>query len=132
MKTRAVDPPGKTKTAKRSQAPVRVKAPVKVNDWIITNAVWLELAIIAAGAILRIIAANGTYLNPDEALHYVLAHQENPLAVYRASLTNAHPPLYFLLLYLWRFLGSSELFLRLPSVIAGVALIVVGTALCKR
>src|SRR5947209_1945698 len=119
MKNRAADAPRKTKATKRPLAPVRVQAPVTVSDWIIAHAVWLEFAILAAGAILRIVAAGGTYLNPDEALHYVIAHQSNPLEVYRATLSNAHPPFYFFLIYVWRFFGTSELFLRLPSVIAG-------------
>jgi hypothetical protein len=40
---------------------------------------------------------------------------------YKASLTNAHPPLYFVLLYYWRFVGYSETMLRLPSILAGAA-----------
>ena len=40
---------------------------------------------------------------------------------YKESLTAAHPPLFILLLYFWRAPGASELWLRLPSVIAGTA-----------
>jgi hypothetical protein len=76
---------------------------------------------LAAAFVLRGMAALGTYLNPDEALHYVLVNQDSLAAAYRASLTNAHPPLYFVLLYYWRFVGNSELMLRLPSILASTA-----------
>jgi len=60
-------------------------------------------------------------LNPDEALHYLLFDQQSAFLAYKASLSNAHPPLVFLVLYFWHFLGHSELMLRLPSVFAGTA-----------
>jgi uncharacterized membrane protein len=81
----------------------------------------LALAVVAAGFGLRIFAATRRYLNPDEALHYLLLNQSSVWLAYKASLTNAHPPLIYLVLYYWHFLGRSELMLRLPSVIAGTA-----------
>jgi 4-amino-4-deoxy-L-arabinose transferase-like glycosyltransferase len=69
----------------------------------------------------RLRAASGTFLNPDEALHYLLANQSSWRLAYNASLTNAHPPLLTLVLFLWRSVGTSEFVLRLPSVIAGTA-----------
>src|SRR5689334_1343338 len=75
--------------------------------------------VLMAGLLVRVKIACGTFLNPDEALHYLLAHQSSWLEAYRASLTNAHPPLLTFVLYFWRPLGDSELVLRLPSVIAG-------------
>lgn len=81
----------------------------------------LAFAVVAAGFALRIFAATRSYLNPDEALHYLLLNQSSVLLAYRASLTNAHPPLIYLVLYYWHFLGRSELMLRLPSVVAGTA-----------
>jgi hypothetical protein len=79
------------------------------------------LLILTAGFLVRLRAASGTFLNPDEALHYLLANQSSCLLAYRASLTNAHPPLLTLVLYFWRGVGNSEFVLRLPSVIAGTA-----------
>ncbi len=67
----------------------------------------------------RLWAASGTFLNPDEALHFRLANQASLALAYKASLTAAHPPLFIFLLYFWRALGTSDLWLRLPSVIAG-------------
>jgi hypothetical protein len=76
---------------------------------------------LSAGLLIRLRTAAGTFLNPDEALHYLLANQSSWRVAYVASLTNAHPPLLTLVLYFWRGVGSSEFILRLPSVIAGTA-----------
>ena len=76
----------------------------------------LSLALIA-----RLHAASGTFLNPDEALHFLVANKTSWALAYRASLTTAHPPLLIFVLYFWRGLGTSEFVLRLPSVIAGTA-----------
>lgn len=83
-------------------------------DWIVVGSLLLALA-------LRITSAFGTYLNPDEALHYLLINQDSFMGAYKASLTNAHPPLFFAVLYFWHFIGNSELMLRLPSVFASTA-----------
>jgi hypothetical protein len=69
--------------------------------------------------LLRLLKASGTFLNSDEAMHFLAANRPSLADAYRASLNLAHPPLLILLLNLWRRLGTSELFLRLPSVIAG-------------
>src|SRR5580704_3932704 len=78
------------------------------------------LFITLLGLLARLWAASGIFLNPDEALHFRLANQVSLALAYKASLTAAHPPLLIFLLYYWRALGTSELWLRLPSVIAGV------------
>jgi hypothetical protein len=83
-------------------------------DWI----VWVSLLL---AFVLRLGSALGTYLNPDEALHYLLVNQTSLADAYRASLTNAHPPLYFALLYYWHLFGNSEAMLRLPSVLSSTA-----------
>lgn len=81
------------------------------------------ILILAGGFILRLLTARGVFLNPDEALVFLVANQPNLNAVYQASLTQPHPPLAFLLLYFWRLLGSSELFLRVFSVFTGTGAI---------
>ncbi len=81
----------------------------------------LVFLILLAGFTLRFLTARGTWLNPDEALQYLIANQPSLPEVYRASLTNAHPPLLFFLLYFWRHLSTAEIFLRLISVISGTA-----------
>jgi hypothetical protein len=69
--------------------------------------------------LLRLWKASGTFLNLDEAMHFLAANKVSLAEAYRTSLTLAHPPLLILFLHVWRKLGTSELFLRLPSVIAG-------------
>jgi hypothetical protein len=69
--------------------------------------------------LLRVWKASGTFLNLDEAMHFLAAHKPTLTEAYQASLNLAHPPLLILLLHVWSKLGTSELFLRLPSVIAG-------------
>lgn len=88
------------------------------------SATWrtfLPLCVLVAGFIARLIPAWRLFLNPDEALHNLLASQSSIGMAYRAALTNAHPPLLILVLYCWRHFGQSELWLRLPSVFAGTA-----------
>jgi uncharacterized membrane protein len=91
------------------------------DGWLGAHTDIVAAAIVAAGFALRIYVAAGSYLNPDEALHFALSHQRSLLLAYKASLTNAHPPLIYVILHFWQFLGRSELMLRLPSVLAGTA-----------
>jgi Dolichyl-phosphate-mannose-protein mannosyltransferase len=78
-------------------------------------------ALIAAGLLVRIWHASGTYLNPDEALHFFVANKTTWWQTYRASLNVSHPPLLIFVLRIWRALGTSELMLRMPSILAGTA-----------
>jgi Dolichyl-phosphate-mannose-protein mannosyltransferase len=73
------------------------------------------------GLVFRLWTASGIFLHPDEALHFRLANQPSLVLAYKASLTASHPPLLTIVLYFWRVLGTSELWLRLPSVLASVA-----------
>jgi 4-amino-4-deoxy-L-arabinose transferase-like glycosyltransferase len=73
------------------------------------------------GFLARLWTASGTFLNPDEALHFRLANQPSLLLAYQQSLTASHPPLLTVVLYFWRALGTSELWLRLPLGLASVA-----------
>jgi MFS family permease len=75
--------------------------------------------VIGGGFLARLFAAHGTYFNPDEALHYQLIHQQTLALAYRHGMTNAHPPLLYIVLYFWQFLGRSEWMMRMPLVIAG-------------
>lgn len=92
-----------------------------VSDWVERHMVLVALVITALGFVLRLICAAKEYLSSDESLHYLIASQAGLAQVYRASLTTAHPPLFFMLLHFWRLLGSSELVLRLISILAGTA-----------
>lgn len=81
----------------------------------------LPLAVLVIGFGARLFEAWRYFLDPDEALHTLLASQSSLGLAYRAALTNAHPPLLILLIHCWRWLGHSELMLRMPSVLAGTA-----------
>jgi Dolichyl-phosphate-mannose-protein mannosyltransferase len=94
-----------------------------LDAWLQSHLNSIALLIILAGFVIRAITAAASYLNPDEALHYLLANQPSVALAYQATLTNAHPPFFFLLLYFLRFIGTSELILRLPSVLAGTLLL---------
>jgi hypothetical protein len=74
---------------------------------------------VALGFCWRLWLAHATFFNTDEAWHYSVANQDSLLAAYRASLTLAHPPLMVVVLYFWKHLGSSDVLLRLPGVLAG-------------
>jgi Dolichyl-phosphate-mannose-protein mannosyltransferase len=81
----------------------------------------LPVLVLLAGFAARLFQACAYFLNPDEALHNLLASQASVNLAYKAALTNAHPPLLILVLYYWRCLGQSEWMLRMPSVLAGTA-----------
>jgi hypothetical protein len=81
----------------------------------------LPLLALVVGFGARLFEAWRYFLNPDEALHNLLASQGSLTLAYKAALTNAHPPLLILVIHYWRWLGQSELTLRLPSVLAGTA-----------
>ena len=61
----------------------------------------------------------GHVLESDEALHFRLASQTSLAMAYKPALTAADPLGLIMLLYFWRDLGTSELWLRLPSAMAG-------------
>jgi len=79
---------------------------------------WMA-GLVTIGFLFRLWHATGTYLNPDEALHFFVANKVTWRETYQASLNVSHPPLLIFLLRLWRPVGTSELMLRLPSIIAG-------------
>lgn len=97
-----------------------VSARVKENAWFQGHAS-LAVFVTLLGLVARILAASGTFLNPDEALHFRLANQPGFELAYKASLTASHPPLLTFVLYFWRMAGTSELWLRMPLILAGVA-----------
>ncbi|HUA14509.1 MAG TPA: glycosyltransferase family 39 protein [Verrucomicrobiae bacterium] len=88
-------------------------------DWLRGHSNVVALAIMLAGFLARLWTASGTFLNADEAVHFRIANQTSLALVYRASLTESHPPLLYFVLHVVRVVGTSELWLRLPSVIAG-------------
>jgi 4-amino-4-deoxy-L-arabinose transferase-like glycosyltransferase len=74
----------------------------------------------AAGFLARLWLAGHTFLDPDEAWHYLLSVQPSAWQAYQASLRTTHPPLLILLLHFTGWIGATEWLLRLPSVLAGL------------
>ena len=89
------------------------------NRWFDSHFHEAAIVVTILGLLARLWTASGTFLNPDEALHFRLANQPTLALAYTQSLTAAHPPLLIVLLYFWRAVGTWELWLRLPSVLAG-------------
>lgn len=84
------------------------------------------MLVLAAGFLLRCVQARLYFLDPDEALHFLLASHNSVALTYKATLTTAHPPLFIFVLNFWRSLfsggpGQSELTLRMPSLLTGTA-----------
>ena len=84
------------------------------------RALWIS-AFLAFGFVIRICHASGTFLNSDEVMHFAAANQPRWLLSYRVSLAISHPPLLIFVMHAWRVLGTSELMLRMPSILAGMA-----------
>jgi hypothetical protein len=93
----------------------------KLEGLIFAHARLIPALIVCAGFLVRLRLASETFLNGDEALHFMAANQPSWKLTYQASLTISHPPLLIFVLHLWRVLGTSETVLRLPSVLAGTA-----------
>jgi predicted membrane-bound mannosyltransferase len=112
--------PGEESGAKRGRRGI---AASRIGLWLGGRVDLFALVVVAAGFALRIAAARGTHLSGDEAVNFQMANQSRLGDVYRSTLNNANPPLFYLLLRAWRLLGNSELFLRLLPVTFGTLLL---------
>ena len=54
-------------------------------------------------------------------MHFAAANRSSWLETYRVSLAISHPPLLIFVEHVWRALGTSELMLRMPLILAGMA-----------
>jgi dolichyl-phosphate-mannose-protein mannosyltransferase len=93
----------------------------RIEGWLTAHVELIAMVAVAAGLGIRLYHVLGTYLNPDEALHFMSANRLTLFETYQSSLYTAHPPLFLLVMHLALMLGRSETVLRLPSVIAGTA-----------
>jgi uncharacterized membrane protein len=89
--------------------------------WLRSQTDLVALALVALGLVARLRAAHAPFLTPDEVLHLQIANVPGFLDTYRASLTNAHPPLFLLLLHVWERLVRTDWQLRLLPVAFGTA-----------
>jgi hypothetical protein len=85
------------------------------------------LALAVCGLLWRLHYTAGLYLNPDEALHYLVAMQNGPdraaqhgwVGFYGSTLRVAHPPIFIWILRGMLQFGNAEWILRLAPMIAG-------------
>lgn len=106
-------------TATRRAASTPAEPPIE--RWLAAHATAVALLLVALGLLARLLAARAPFRTPDEALHLRIAASESLAATYRESLGNAHPPLFFFLLHLWRGVAHSDWTLRLLPVAFGTA-----------
>src|ERR1700674_1559510 len=72
-----------------------------IEEWLEQHLTAVALAVIAAAFVARLWVAGRSYLNPDEALIYLIINQPSLGLAYKLSLTEPHPPLFYVLLYFW-------------------------------
>jgi mannosyltransferase len=96
------------------------------------RAAGLLLAVIVAGAILRVARLGSQSYWLDEAFSVVLVHAPWRSFAYQLRTAEANMSFYFVLLRLWDHLGDSEAQVRLMSAIFGIATIPVVAAAAKR
>lgn len=97
------------------------ESPVDSDEAVSHRSDLLAFFAVVLGCCCRAWFAHATFFNTDEAWHFSVANQASLAAAYRASLTLWHPPLLICVLYFWKSVGTSNLVLRLPCVIAGSA-----------
>ena len=95
----------------------------RVKDWMRLHGELAACVAVVVVFVIRIVAARGRYLSPDEALHVEAASAPSMIGVYENSRFLAHPPLFFLLLHFWLLAGRSEFFLRSLSAVFGVGVL---------
>src|SRR5437588_3833859 len=104
----AIAPAGASPAAARAWAPSRA--------WIAVGAVTLS------GLVLRLLLVRGIWV--DEAISIHQAHMSLSGMLHNLRATDNHPPLYFLILWATvRVLGSGELAVHVPTIIAGTLLV---------
>jgi len=81
----------------------------------------LAVAIVAAAILPRWWLLDRFYLDFDESMHFQVAKEPTLWEAYRASRIHTHPPLVFLMYHLWLPMGDSEVMLRIPSFVLGIA-----------
>src|SRR6185503_8797704 len=93
----------------------------RIAQWLRLHVDFMAAVVVTAASVVIFASARDRHLSPDEALHFELANLPAFADVYRNSQTNAHPPLFFLILRFWLGFGRSDIILRLLPEICGVA-----------
>ncbi|HUF76571.1 MAG TPA: glycosyltransferase family 39 protein [Longimicrobiales bacterium] len=87
---------------------------------------WLPtLAVVSAGAALRLWGSGGWWLNPDEGIYWATVTRDRFADFWGEAMATAHPPLYFLLLRAMALVSTDFDWLRSLALVSGVATIYV-------
>ena len=89
------EPDSPQSQARETPAPGATERANSVENWLGKHLNAVALAVVAAGFVWRMLVAGRSYFNPDELLHYLMINQPSAWLAYKASLTNAHPPLIY-------------------------------------
>jgi hypothetical protein len=112
-----------TGTWERSGRLVAARAPSRVDDrlW----AVAAVAVLVAAGALLRIVLFRQSLFADELSTRWIIARASSPWQVVSIVHTDAEitPPLYFVLAWLFTRISMTPELLRMPSLLAGSALI---------
>jgi mannosyltransferase len=85
---------------------------------------WLLLLVVLAALLLRVGTLGRKSLWGDEVVTLRIASMSaEDIILNRATRSDPHPPLFYLLMHYWTEPGQSEFILRLPSALAGIAAI---------
>jgi len=95
----------------------------RIDRWLEAHLDWIAAGLVTGGFVIRLVLAATTWLNSDEIIHFMAGDQPRLALAAEQGLTCQHPPLHYWLIYFWRYLGRSDLMLRLPSVLMGTAYI---------
>lgn len=93
--------------------------------------VWLWL-IIMVGAVLRLYRLASQSLWADEGLQYFIANADSLQDMFGRMSRTFHPPLSLIVNHVFLWLGKSDFFLRLPSVLFGIGSLPLCYVLAKR
>jgi len=96
-----------------------------MDAWLSARTEWIVWLVALAALYLRVSRASQFYFNGDEALIIFAPQQHGVSNVYRAMLAHPHGPLPNFLLYFLSWFGDSELYFRMPFVLAGSLLVYV-------
>jgi len=99
----------------------RSAAAPPVERWLEEHSDFVALLFVLLGLLARLRAADAPFFQPDEVLHLRIASAATLADTYRESLTNAHPPLFYVLLRGWRRVAHSDWALRLLPAAFGTA-----------
>lgn len=92
----------------------------------------LVILIILLAVLVRTLAITRASIWHDEGFSVMLANR-SWIDIWLGSARDVHPPLYYELLHLWMFLlGKSVFAIRSLSMVAGVAIVILGMAITKK